>query len=349
MTPHASPTSPASLTTPSPSPTSTTSTSTRHPAKHGAPWRSGQRDGAGTMVGQVVPVWQQQVQLARQQASAGAHRVQHGFGQIADALVMLAQRITHAPLSASPGALDAALAGDGPAHAALQQLLAASQRAFAQRDAAVAQLAHCSQALQALRQLGREAQELGKHTRLVAFNALIEAQRVSQGNDGGSQAIANETRMLAQRMADVGAQVGQLVARLDSTLAPELAHGETADTSPDELRQELALRARTALASLVGAISGELRHGTDIQAAANTLGQQVQATRAALGFASPLEQMLDNVSADMRRFAGWVPANPDATQGDAADWLARLEASYTLPAQRAQHHGNLHIDVGPGL
>ena len=71
----------------------------------------------------------------------------------------------------------------------------------------MAELTRCADAVTELRQLGRQAREIGKHTRLVAFNASIEANRGSgQGgprSDSGSQAVANETRMLASRMAEV--------------------------------------------------------------------------------------------------------------------------------------------------
>ena len=63
-------------------------------------------------------------------------------------------------------------------------------------------------------------------------------------------------------------------------------------------------------------------------------------------FGDRLGQMLDIVGEDMQKFAHWVAANPYATQSDAADWLATLQASYTMEEQRSQHHGNVHIDRG---
>ena len=63
-------------------------------------------------------------------------------------------------------------------------------------------------------------------------------------------------------------------------------------------------------------------------------------------FGDRLSQMLDIVAKDMQNFARWVAANPYATQSDAAEWLANLEASYTMEEQRSQHHGNVHIDRG---
>ncbi|GCL63653.1 hypothetical protein [Pseudaquabacterium pictum] len=307
---------------------------------------SGGRVGAEVMVGQVVPVWGKQLDITRVAAADGLGLLLEGFSQMSGALNTLASQIEHSQVAVAPGAVDQALAPDSPAQAALQALLGPSQRAFAQRDAAVAQLVLCHDALQELRQLGRQAREVGKHTRLVAFNASIEANRGSQGQDGGSQAVANETRMLAARIAEVGEQIERLVSKLDRALAPERLRGEIGDTTPEELRMELDLGARTALNGLLGAMGGALRSSGEVKAAAETLGQQLEATFVNFQFGDRLSQMLDIVAKDMQNFARWVEANPYATQSDAADWLANLEASYTMEEQRSQHHGNVHIDRG---
>lgn len=310
---------------------------------------SGGRVGAEVMVSQVVPVWGKQLDITREAAADGLGLLLESFSTMAGALGELASQIDSSQVSLAPGAVDAALQVDSPARTALQGLLSASQRAFDQRDAAVAELVNCGNALQALRQLGRQVRELGKHTRLVAFNATIEANRGSgsgHGHNGGNQAVADETRMLASRIAEVGEQIERLVAKLDRSLTPERLRGEVGDTTPEELAQELNLAARTALTGLLGAMGGALRSTGDLKAAAETLGGQLEQTFVHFQFGDRLSQMLEIVSRDMQNFAHWVDANPYATQSDAADWLAKLEASYTMEEQRSQHHGNVHIDRG---
>jgi methyl-accepting chemotaxis protein len=307
---------------------------------------SGGRVGAEVMVSQVVPVWGKQLDITREAAADGMALLLDGFSQMAGALSTLASQIENSQVQVAPGAVDAALADDSPAQAALQQLLAPSQRAFDQRDAAVAQLVDCSNAMQELRQLGRQARDVGKHTRLVAFNASIEANRGGQGSSSGSQAVAGETRMLAARIAEVGEQIERVVARIDRSLTPERLRGEVGDTTPEELKMELDLGARMALNRLLGAMGSALRSSGEVKAAAETLGQQLEETFVHFQFGDRLSQMLDIVSRDMQGFARWVAANPYASQSDAAEWLANLEASYTMEEQRSQHHGNVHIDRG---
>ncbi len=311
---------------------------------------SGGRVGTEVMVAQVVPVWGKQLDVTRNAATDGLGSLLETFANMAGTLSTLASQLDQGAPTLDAGAIDGVLAEGSPGHAALAALLAPSQRAFAQRDAAVAELTRCADAVTELRQLGRQAREIGKHTRLVAFNASIEANRGSgQGgprSDSGSQAVANETRMLASRMAEVGEQIERLVSRLEKTLSPARLHGEITDTPADELQLELSLRARQSLNALITGLGGALHSSGEVRAAASALQAQLEETFVMFQFGDRINQMLEIVSKDMQQFSRWVAANPYATQSDAAEWLANLERTYTTDEQRSKHHGNVHVDRG---
>jgi methyl-accepting chemotaxis protein len=158
--------------------------------------------------------------------------------------------------------------------------------------------------------------------------------------------VANETRMLAERMAEVGEHIERVVARLDRTLGPERLRGDISDTTEEELQLELDLRAREALSALLGNLGDAMHNSGEVKAVAEALRTQIEATFVQFQFGDRISQMLAIVSDDMQNFSRWVTANPYATQTDAAEWLANLEASYTMDEQRSQHHGNVHIDRG---
>ena len=311
---------------------------------------SGGRVGTEVMVAQVVPVWGKQLDVTRNAATDGLGSLLETFANMAGTLSTLASQLDQGTPTLDAGAIDAVLAEGSPGHAALAALMAPSQRAFAQRDAAVAELTRCADAVTELRQLGRQAREIGKHTRLVAFNASIEANRGSgQGgprSDSGSQAVANETRMLASRMAEVGEQIERLVSRLEKTLSPARLHGEITDTPPEELQMELAMHARQSLNALIAGLGGALHSSGEVRAAAWALQAQLEETLVKFQFGDRINQLLEIVIKDMQQFGRWVAANPYATQSDAAEWLAKLERSYTTEEQRSQHHGNVHIHRG---
>ncbi len=299
------------------------------------------RVGAEVMVSQVVPVWSKQLDITRETASQGLSQLQTGFRDIATALASLTRQLDRLAPSAEAGHVDGVLAG---AADALALLLAPSQQALAQRDAAWTELAGCAQALDELRQAGQDAREIGKHTRLVAFNASIEAQRSGSATANGAVAIAMETRALATRMAEVGEQVGRTVTRLEQTLLPCQLRGQVLATTPDELSLALNLRAREAVGRLQAALGGALQDAAEVQASCKGLRLTVDGLVGQLQLDDRLTQMLQLVGHDMSEFARWVHSHPYASQSDAADWLAKLEASYTMEVQRARHHGNVHIE-----
>jgi methyl-accepting chemotaxis protein len=70
-----------------------------------------------------------------------------------------------------------------------------------------------------------------------------------------------------------------------------------------------------------------------------------------MGFQSQdrLSQMLAGITTDMQRLSDWLVDDGDLGAAQAADWLARLESSYTMDEQRNQHHGNASIQRSSGV
>ena len=147
-------------------------------------------------------------------------------------------------------------------------------------------------------------------------------------------------------MGEVGEQVERAVSQLDKSLHAERLRGALGTSTEQELKLEVEIRAREALAGLVGALGSAMSNSAEVQQASQTLREQLDEAFVNFQFGDRLSQMLAIVGTDMANFARWVTANPYASQSDAAEWLANLESSYTMEEQRSQHHGNVHIDRG---
>jgi len=306
----------------------------------------GGRVGAEVMVSEVVPVWSRQMESTRDAATEGLSNVLQVFTQMSDALYTLTQNLATFEISAAPGAVHEAVGREAQA---LNTLTAASQRAFDQRDAAVAELTRCADALSELQQLAKQVREVARHTRLVAFNASIEANRQGGGGEGGSQAVAVELRTLATRMGETGERVERVVLALQGSIRKARQTGEVQDTTPEELRLEIDILARDALRVLLGTMGAALQGSQSVQEASVTLREQLEAVFVHFQFGDRVSQMISIVANDMSNFARWVAQNPRATQSDAAEWLTALEASYTMDEQRSSHHGNVHVDKSTGV
>lgn len=300
------------------------------------------RIGAEVMVSQVVPVWSRQMEVTRDVATDGLARLLQNFSGVSGALADLSKQLESFSLNAAPGEMDDAISAQSPA---LASLLAPSERAFRERDEVVAVLARCADTLAELQLQAKTAHEISRHTRLVAFNASIEAHR-GGGSGGGSQAVAHELRELAARMAATGEGVHRLVSQLSQAVNTARRRGEIGDTSPDELRLELQIRAREALTALLGSVGGSLAGTRAMKATSDALRNQLDEAFVNFQFGDRIGQMLSIVGNDMSNFANWVSRHPHATQTDAAEWLESLNASYTMEEQRAHHHGNVHVDRG---
>ena len=308
--------------------------------------RTGGRIGAEVMVSQVAPVWSRQLEVTRDVASEGLAQILNNFSEMSGALQTLSSNLESFSLAAAPGAVDGAVRSESPA---LTALLAPSERAFKERDAAYAELSRCGTALAELQQLSKRARELARHTRLVAMNASIEANRGASGQTGGRHAVAAEVRELSTRLGDTASAMEKIVLTLVESVGERRRDGEVNDTTPGELRLELDLRAREALAALMGAMGASLQGSEDVRQASAALRDQLDQAFVHFQFGDRVSQMLSIVGNDMTNFARWVAHNPTATQSDAAEWLAALETSYTMEEQRSHHHGNVHVERSSGV
>lgn len=307
------------------------------------------RVGAEVMVEQVVPVWSRQLDTARELTVDGINRIVEAFASISGALGTLASQLQSSEVSVQAGAVAEAVQREAPALAAL---CAASQRAFDERDRMVGELGRCADSLTELGHLAKSSREIARHTRLVAFNASIEAQRgqgAAASNGGGAQAVAVEVRMLAGRMAEIGEKIEQQVLNLHDAISATRRRGEVGDTTPEELQLEIDIAARQALKALIGSLGSALQSHGEAQQAAAALSSQLEEVFMHFQVGDRISQMLAIVGNDMSRLATWVARNPIATQSDAAEWLAALEASYTMEEQRSHHHGNAHVSRDAGV
>lgn len=299
--------------------------------------------GVSPMVTEVIPVWVRQLETTRSTADDGLNQVLQAFTEMNGSLDNLLSNLEGMSTSAQPGAVDkAVLDGAGP----LDRLLAPSMRAFTQRQQAFGELDHCSEQLAELARLARQAKEIGRHTRLVAFNASIEASREQRGQDGGNETVAQEMRLIATRMSDNAAATQKLVIGLQQRLDATRHGSVTQETTAEELRMELDLRAREALQALMSAVGASLSTSGSVREASAALRQNLEDAFVHFQFGDRLSQMLAIVGNDMNNFVDWMTHNPGATIDDANEWLKRLEASYTMEEQRSEHHGNVHVDRG---
>jgi methyl-accepting chemotaxis protein len=303
---------------------------------------------AGAMVRRVAPVWSRQLMVTREVSEGGMSQLLSAFSSMSDVLGTLTDSLENFQPAAAPGAVGEAIEAQRPALDALLQPL---QRAFEQRDALLARLGDCKQAVGRLQQLSKEAREIGRHTRLVSFNANIEAHRGGmgghgKGNEGGSQQVAAEVRVLAERVTAICNRMDLELGALSGAVGEAHRDGLLHDTSAEELRLETEQRARQAVQALLSSLGAAVHGAGNLREAGRELRHRLDDVFTHFQFGDRVAQMMEILAKDMTGLTEHLRLHPQPAPGDAQAWLKRLEASYTMEEQRSHHHGNQHVDRG---
>lgn len=297
------------------------------------------------LVQEVLPVWQRQVEAAREHAEKSTGSILEAFASIDHQLDEAVRLTEQSSADLSQNSVTELIEDNDEALAAL---LVPLHRAVAERDAALDQIDKIGSAVDDLRQCAVRVKQLARRTNMVALNASVEATRVGELG-AGFAVVASEVRALAQQSTDDASLMLTRTTQLEEQLAGQRLAASIKDSSDAELRAQAEAAARGAIGGLVKSV-GEVKRSTQgLKQASAAVRDEVE--RVLMGFQSQdrLSQMLAGITTDMQRLSDWLVDDGDLGAAQAADWLARLEASYTMDEQRNQHHGSASIQRSTGV
>lgn len=297
------------------------------------------------LVQEVLPVWQRQVEAAREHAEKSTSSILEAFASIDHQLDEAVRLTEQSTTELSQNSVTELIETNDDA---LALLLAPLRRAVAERDAALDQIEKIASAVDDLRQCAVRVKQLARRTNMVALNASVEATRVGELG-AGFAVVASEVRALAQQSTDDASLMLTRTNQLEEQLAGQRLAASIKDSSDAELEAQAEAAARSAIGGLVRSV-GEVRRSTQgLKEASAAVRNEVE--RVLMGFQSQdrLSQMLAGITTDMQRLSDWLVDDGDLGAAQAADWLARLESSYTMDEQRHQHHGNASIQRSSGV
>lgn len=309
---------------------------------------AGSSSGAGTrlLASQVVPVWQRQLEASRAEAEQGLGGLLESFNQLSNGLaaaIAVADQGQQNHLGA--GAADEIVERRQDL---IEQMLAPAQALREFRGEVQAELVALAELLVVLRRTGKDLDTLGRHARLVAMNASIEANRAGQSQAGfGAVArevlgLATETGGNAQRLLERLSEAEGRLGALRSRLELDTGNAET-------LTMELQQRARAIVVAIVGDMGDALAGSRELRETSQQLQGALDGVFVGFQFQDRFSQMLGSVLADMTRFVDWLGEGRSATHTDAVAWLKRLDESYTMEQQRSHHHGTSHVGNSPAV
>ncbi len=301
--------------------------------------------GPRLMVSEVVPVWQRHLEASRKQAEEGISNLLNSFSSLSDGLANAARNAESARGTLGAGVTDELL----ERHAScLETLLAPMRHAESQRERMFEQLVSFTDELADLIQQSKEVRQLASHTKLVAFNASIEAHRAGR-EDNGFQAVAQEVQNLATRSDQAGQRIGSRVNQLVQRLEGLRREAALQSGSDEELRLSARQKAREVINLLLHDLASSMQSTRELRELSVRLNHDIDQVFMGFQFQDRFNQMMDVIDRDMDRLTQWVTENDHASPSDAVRWLEELEKTYTMEEQRSHHHGMVEIQRSTGV
>ena len=300
--------------------------------------------GMHALVRSVTDEWSKQLTLGRDANKEGLERLLMTFSELSTHMATMADRLANFKPSASAGVIGEAVDAQRPA---LMELMTPLERAFEQREAMRAQLKVCADTLGSLLNWSKEARELAQHTRMVAFNASIEAVRGSNGSPdemAARQTISGEIRRVSESIIAMCDNMDQLLQPLHAASHTMQQEALIQDSNDEQLRLELELRARHAITAMFESLGGSISSGSDLLETSQAISTQMEEAFTGFQFGDRIEQMLQILNRDINRLYDFSGSGQQPSPQDIKRWLAELAESYTMDEQRSQHHNTELVD-----
>lgn len=296
----------------------------------------------------LLPVWQRQTELARQQLETSVTEL---VGRFSDIHHRLQTAVSSSAETATSMKGDTGLGGVIQfANNELGQITKTLRAAMAQRDELLNEISGLSKITVELSGMSAEVAGIASQTNLLALNAAIEAARAGEYGRGFA-VVADEVRTLSTRSGETGARIGKRIEQVNSALQTTL-----------ERTTEYAAQDSTRLSKSEDSIAQVLeqfRHSTEnILQSAQVLEQESVGVQASveevlvnLQFQDRVSQILSHVTNDMEKLAGALVDQETrlrhgetVTPIDTAEWLSSIQKSYTTLEQVDVHRGIQNIE-----
>jgi len=299
---------------------------------------------AAELARQVVPVWQRSVEAARAHAEAEASTLMESFARVSTHLDLALAATTDAPML-DMMAIDEIIERH---RSELDLLQADTRQALDIARRVMDQLGQVGDSVASMTTLANQVQGIARATHMLALNASVEATRAGPAGTGFA-VVARDVGELAGQSRQASTQIALQVKQVRERIADLQLSRHDLDLDDEDLSLRAEAHARAAINALVGSLGESARNSRTLREAGRQAQADVDNIMMSLQSQDRLNQMLQSVTGDMVRLERWLSGDPDEAARSAADWLGRLEASYTMEDLRSVHHGTARIEQQAGV
>jgi len=287
----------------------------------------------------VLPVWSGQIEMARGHTEEAVVALANRFADISQ---RLGTAVSASHDSQGGNTLVTLLS---EAQNELDSIIASLRAALSTKESLLQEVNALSSHTEALQRMAKDVGDIAKQTNLLALNAAIEAARAGEVGRGFA-VVADEVRKLSSLSGDTGKKIADTVDTVNKAI------GETLRVSRQYAEQDEALVENSS--EVIGHVINRFgQAATDLAESSESLRHEGQAIGAevaevlvALQFQDRVSQILHLVNNDLHKLRSNIEdsrqqlaAGNAVADIDAAQWLAELSHTYTMPEQHAIHHG----------
>jgi methyl-accepting chemotaxis protein len=303
-------------------------------------------EGLDALCGQVLPIWNRQIETARSQTETSMNDLTLCFSDIhqrLDAALGLYRSSTDGMSAGGSGEDVMAMLEKGQND--LAGMLSNLQAGLKAKEEMLERIHEMARFSGELKAMAGSVSDLANQTKLVSLNAAIEAAWAGEAGRGFA-VIADEVRKLSTLSGDTGRQI---TARVDSVTEAIQAAVQIAERYAEQDARAMR-ESEQLIEGVLNVFRGAVEHLTQAATQFQLEGQAVQETVSgvivSLQFQDRVSQILNQTKDDMARLEGVLEENhARCARGeppvpiDAAAWLDELSRTYTTLEELDNHQG----------
>ncbi len=272
----------------------------------------------------VLPAWQQHVEIVKTQTEQAVERLASSFAGVLGELDMAG--IGRA--GQSQGEDDRTIKLLALCERELQPVVQSLSSMIEGKDILLSNIRSLARQTLELQSMASDVGSIAAQTNLLALNAAIEAARAGESGRGFA-VVAAEVRMLSQRSAETGKRIGERVGQIASIMNATL---NTAEESTQQDKNSVSLSGE-----LVEHVLGHVRKLGDTADAMNQHGMvvrsEVEQLLIAMQFQDRVSQILEGARNNMQEMEQTLQQLPEEDPPSAQDWLQALNQSSRMNDQ----------------